>query len=255
MAWGAVFTGVLYWQISGYLGAVAERTLLQRAHYYGKVADADLLGELQASEVYSMPGIDAYGLFEADGRLVAGNLVKLLRNLPDDGRVHYLQRGLRTTDALDETRSSHAFLQRRADGRILVLARDGGSISAVGGIIGLFVTGEYLSVPASVGFVALWGIAVLNGVVLVSTIRSLREQGMSVEESVRLGSRMRFRPVMMTATVAMLGLIPFLFATGPGSEVQRPLAIVVIGGLLTCTLLTLVMLPTLYKWFDEESKA
>jgi len=121
VAWGAVFTGVLYWQISGYLGAVAERTLLQRAHYYGKVADADLLGELQASEVYSMPGIDAYGLFEADGRYVAGNLVKLLRNLPDDGRVHYLQRGLRTTDALDETRSSHAFLQRRADGRILVL--------------------------------------------------------------------------------------------------------------------------------------
>jgi len=127
--------------------------------------------------------------------------------------------------------------------------------ASVGGIIGLFVTGEYLSVPASVGFVALWGIAVLNGVVLVSTIRSLREQGMSVEESVRLGSRMRFRPVMMTATVAMLGLIPFLFATGPGSEVQRPLAIVVIGGLLTCTLLTLVMLPTLYKWFDEEAKA
>ena len=127
--------------------------------------------------------------------------------------------------------------------------------ASVGGVIGLFVTGEYLSVPASVGFVALWGIAVLNGVVLVSTIRSLREQGMSVEESVRLGSRMRFRPVMMTATVAMLGLIPFLFATGPGSEVQRPLAIVVIGGLLTCTLLTLVMLPTLYKWFDEESKA
>ncbi|AJW46569.1 efflux RND transporter permease subunit [Ralstonia mannitolilytica] len=127
--------------------------------------------------------------------------------------------------------------------------------ASVGGIIGLFVTGEYLSVPASVGFVALWGIAVLNGVVLVSTIRSLREQGMSVAESVRLGARMRFRPVMMTATVAMLGLIPFLFATGPGSEVQRPLAIVVIGGLLTCTLLTLVMLPTLYKWFDEEAKA
>lgn len=127
--------------------------------------------------------------------------------------------------------------------------------ASVGGIFGLFVTGEYLSVPASVGFVALWGIAVLNGVVLVSTIRSLREQGMSVDESVRLGARLRFRPVMMTATVAMLGLIPFLFATGPGSEVQRPLAIVVIGGLLTCTLLTLVMLPTLYKWFDEEARS
>ncbi len=127
--------------------------------------------------------------------------------------------------------------------------------ASVGGIIGLFVTGEYLSVPASVGFVALWGIAVLNGVVLVSTIRNLREQGMSIDESVRLGARLRFRPVMMTATVAMLGLIPFLFATGPGSEVQRPLAIVVIGGLLTCTLLTLVMLPTLYKWFDEEARS
>lgn len=154
VAWGAVFTGVLYWQISGYLGAVAERTLLQRAHYYGKVADADLLGELQASEVYSMPGIDAYGLFEADGRLVAGNLVKLLRNLPDDGRVHYLQRGLRTTDALDETRSSHAFLQRRADGRILVLARDGGSISAVGGIIGqaLFWGLSLTLIPGLVGW-------------------------------------------------------------------------------------------------------
>lgn len=126
--------------------------------------------------------------------------------------------------------------------------------ASVGGILRLFVTGEYLSVPASVGFVALWGIAVLNGVVLVSTIRSLREQGMSVDESVRLGARLRFRPVMMTATVAMLGLIPFLFATGP-PEVQRPLAIVVIGGLLTCTLLTLVMLPTLYKWFDEEARS
>lgn len=91
--------------------------------------------------------------------------------------------------------------------------------------------------------------------VLVSTIRNLREQGMSIDESVRLGARLRFRPVMMTATVAMLGLIPFLFATGPGSEVQRPLAIVVIGGLLTCTLLTLVMLPTLYKWFDEEARS
>ncbi len=85
---------------------------------------------------------------------VAGNLVKLLRNLPDDGRVHYLQRGLRTTDALDETRSSHAFLQRRADGRILVLARDGGSISAVGGIIGqaLFWGLSLTLIPGLVGW-------------------------------------------------------------------------------------------------------
>lgn len=154
VAWGAVLTGVLYWQISGYLGAVAERTLLQRAHYYRKVADSDLLVELQASESYSIPGIDAYGLFEADGRYLAGNLVKLLRSLPDDGQVHYLRRGLQTADALDATRSSHAILQRRPDGRLLVLARDGGSISAVGGIIGqaLFWGLSLTLIPGLIGW-------------------------------------------------------------------------------------------------------
>jgi cobalt-zinc-cadmium resistance protein CzcA len=124
--------------------------------------------------------------------------------------------------------------------------------ASIGGVIGLFVAGEYLSVPASVGFIALWGIAVLNGVVLVSYIRGLREEGRGVREAVIEGATLRFRPVMMTATVAMLGLIPFLFSSGPGSEVQRPLAIVVIGGLITSTLLTLVVLPTIYRWFDEE---
>ncbi|MBS0347957.1 MAG: efflux RND transporter permease subunit [Proteobacteria bacterium] len=123
--------------------------------------------------------------------------------------------------------------------------------ASVGGVIGLLVTGEYLSVPASVGFIALWGIAVLNGVVLVSYIRSLRTEGVPLAEAVVKGATLRFRPVMMTATVALLALVPFLFATGPGSEVQRPLAIVVIGGLITSTLLTLVVLPTLYKWFDD----
>ena len=125
-------------------------------------------------------------------------------------------------------------------------------LALVGGVAALAVSGEYLSVPASVGFIALWGIAVLNGVVLVSYIRGLREEGRSVREAVVEGAKLRFRPVMMTATVAMLGLIPFLFSTGPGSEVQRPLAIVVIGGLITSTLLTLVVLPTIYRWFDEE---
>ncbi len=125
--------------------------------------------------------------------------------------------------------------------------------ASIGGVVALFVTGEYLSVPASVGFIALWGIAVLNGVVLVSYIRSLREEGMSQTEAVVQGCRQRFRPVLMTATVAMLGLIPMLFASGPGSEVQRPLAIVVIGGLITSTLLTLVVLPTLYKLFEDKS--
>ena len=123
--------------------------------------------------------------------------------------------------------------------------------ASVGGVIGLALTREYLSVPASVGFIALWGIAVLNGVVLVTCIRRLREEGLSVMDAVREGCMQRFRPVMMTATVALLGLVPFLFASGPGSEVQKPLAIVVIGGLISSTLLTLVVLPTLYRWFDD----
>ncbi len=123
--------------------------------------------------------------------------------------------------------------------------------ASVGGVIALFLTGEYLSVPASVGFIALWGIAVLNGVVLISYIKRLRQEGLSVEQAVKQGSMQRFRPVLMTATVAMLGLVPFLIATGPGSEVQRPLAIVVIGGLISSTLLTLVVLPALYRWFDD----
>lgn len=122
--------------------------------------------------------------------------------------------------------------------------------ASIGGIFGLALTGEYLSVPASVGFIALWGIAVLNGVVLINFIRQLREEGTPLNEAVREGCKLRFRPVMMTATVALLGLVPFLFATGPGSEVQRPLAIVVIGGLITSTLLTLVVLPVLYRWFE-----
>jgi len=124
--------------------------------------------------------------------------------------------------------------------------------ASIGGIFALLVTGEYLSVPASVGFIALWGIAVLNGVVLVSYIRSLRDEGKGQMEAIIEGCQQRFRPVMMTATVAMLALVPFLFATGPGSEIQRPLAIVVIGGLISSTLLTLVVLPTLYRIFEES---
>jgi cobalt-zinc-cadmium resistance protein CzcA len=123
--------------------------------------------------------------------------------------------------------------------------------ASVGGVLALWITGEYLSVPASVGFIALWGIAVLNGVVLVSYIRNLRDEGMERVTALKQACQQRFRPVMMTAMVAMLGLIPFLFSTGPGSEVQKPLAIVVIGGLITSTLLTLIVLPTLYRFFEE----
>lgn len=127
-------------------------------------------------------------------------------------------------------------------------------LASIGGILGLFISGEYLSVPASVGFIALWGIAVLNGVVLVSYIRKLRREGMSQEEAVRTGTALRFRPVMMTATVAALGLVPFLFSSGPGSEIQRPLAIVVIGGLVTSTALTLLLVPVIYGLFEGDGE-
>jgi cobalt-zinc-cadmium resistance protein CzcA len=122
----------------------------------------------------------------------------------------------------------------------------------VGGILALWASGEYLSVPASVGFIALLGIAVLNGLVMVSHIRHLRESGMALPEAVVSGARRRLRPVLMTASIAAFGLVPLLLATGPGSEIQRPLAIVVIGGLLTSTLLTLVLLPLLYARFGES---
>ena len=119
----------------------------------------------------------------------------------------------------------------------------------IGGAIALWASGQYMSVPASVGFIALLGIAVLNGVVLVSHYNSLLEQGMAAAQVVIDGSRRRLRPVMMTATIAALGLVPLLFATGPGSEIQKPLAIVVIGGLASSTALTLFLLPILYGRF------
>ncbi|MCC6345794.1 MAG: efflux RND transporter permease subunit, partial [Nitrospirales bacterium] len=121
-----------------------------------------------------------------------------------------------------------------------------------GGILALLLSGQYLSVPASVGFIALFGVAVLNGMVLISYINRLRQEGMPTEEAVTTGCERRLRPVLMTALVAILGLIPMLFATGPGSEVQKPLAAVVVGGLFTSTVMTLLILPVLYHWFEEK---
>ncbi len=122
--------------------------------------------------------------------------------------------------------------------------------AAIGGVVALWLSGEFLSVPASVGFIALIGIAVLNGVVLVSYINRLyAEEGLGLREAVMEGARRRMTPVILTATIAAFGLVPFLFATGPGAEIQRPLAVVVIGGLVTATVLTLVLLPILYARF------
>lgn len=122
----------------------------------------------------------------------------------------------------------------------------------IGGVIALWISGEYLSVPASVGFIALMGIAVLNGVVMLTYFNQLRALGHSVEMVVVEGAKRRLRPVMMTASIAAFGLVPLLFATGPGSEIQKPLAIVVIGGLITSTLLTLILLPIFYRWLESK---
>jgi cobalt-zinc-cadmium resistance protein CzcA len=123
----------------------------------------------------------------------------------------------------------------------------------IGGIFALWLSGEYMSVPASVGFIALLGIAVLNGVVMVSHFNQLAAHGMEISRVVIEGARRRLRPVLMTATIAAFGLMPLLFASGPGSEIQRPLAVVVIGGLITSTLLTLILLPILYRRFGLEN--
>ncbi len=127
-------------------------------------------------------------------------------------------------------------------------------LALIGGFIGLYFSGEYLSVPASVGFIALLGIAVLNGVVLVNYFNYLINQGKAIKDAVIEGTIKRFRPVLMTASIAALGLVPLLFATGPGSEIQKPLAIVVVNGLVSSTILTLIILPILYLKFVKERK-
>lgn len=122
----------------------------------------------------------------------------------------------------------------------------------IGGVFSLYISGQYLSVPASIGFIVLFGVAVLNGLVLVSYISQLREDGMSLIEAIKTGCENRLRPVLMTALISIFSLIPMLFATGPGSEIQKPLATVVIGGLFTSTFLTLLVIPTVYGWFDSK---
>ena len=124
-------------------------------------------------------------------------------------------------------------------------------LALIGGIFSLFLTGQFLSVPGSIGFIALFGVAVLNGVVMVNAINQNILGGMEPDEAVYQGALSRLRPVLMTALIAALGLIPMLLSTGVGSEVQRPLATVVVGGLLSSTLLTLLLLPALYTWFSR----
>ena len=123
-------------------------------------------------------------------------------------------------------------------------------LALTGGIAALWLRGMPFSISAAVGFIALSGVAVLNGLVMLSFVRQLREQGVPLREAIEQGALTRFRPVVMTALVASLGFVPMALATGTGAEVQKPLATVVIGGLLTATLLTLLVLPALYARFS-----
>ena len=125
--------------------------------------------------------------------------------------------------------------------------------ATIGGLVALFISGQYVSVPSAIGFIAVFGVAMLNGIVLVSFINELREKGLTVSEAVRQGAELRLRPVLMTASVAILGLVPMLLSSGVGAETQRPLASVVVGGLITSTLLTLVLLPVIYEWMETRA--
>ncbi|MRR57624.1 MAG: efflux RND transporter permease subunit [Deltaproteobacteria bacterium] len=136
--------------------------------------------------------------------------------------------------------------------RLALLVISNLPFALIGGVFALFISGQYLSVPASVGFVVLFGVAVLNGLVLVSRIAQLREEGLGLQEAVRKGSLDRLRPVLMTASIAIFSLMPMLLAGGAGSEIQKPLATVVVGGLFTSTLLTLLIIPTVYSWFEKR---
>jgi cobalt-zinc-cadmium resistance protein CzcA len=126
--------------------------------------------------------------------------------------------------------------------------------ATIGGLIALFISGQYVSVPSAIGFIAVFGVAMLNGIVLVSFINELREKGRSVQDAVREGAELRLRPVLMTASVAILGLVPMLLSSGVGAETQRPLASVVVGGLITSTLLTLILLPVIYEWMESRTQ-
>ena len=127
--------------------------------------------------------------------------------------------------------------------------------ATIGGIVALAVTGQYLSVPSAIGFIAVFGVAMLNGIVLVSFLNEQRAKGIGVREAVLRGTALRLRPVLMTASVAILGLLPMLLSSGVGAETQRPLATVVVGGLITSTLLTLLLLPVLYDWMEQRAEA
>jgi cobalt-zinc-cadmium resistance protein CzcA len=139
--------------------------------------------------------------------------------------------------------------------RQALLVYTGIPLAVTGGVLAIWLRGMPFTISAGIGFIALSGVAVLNGLIMLSHFNQLRERGRTIREAVREGALTRLRPVLMTALVASLGFVPMALATGAGAEVQKPLATVVIGGILSSTFLTLALLPTLYEWLEQKRKA
>jgi len=234
-------------------GATALENLVQLERTEGPVALKRERGNRMAVVIANVSGRDLVSFVEEARQRVADTV-----NLPAGyylewgGQFENQQRAAKRLSIVVPVALGLIFLTlfstfRSVRQALLVLTNI--PFALIGGVVGLWITGEYLSVPASVGFIALLGIAVLNGVVMVTFFNQLLALGRPVDEVVTDGALRRLRPVLMTASIAAFGLVPLLFAQGPGSELQRPLAIVVIGGLVSSTLLTLFLLPLLFRRF------
>ncbi len=234
-------------------GQIPLTQVASLARQEGPVSIKREMGQRLAVVVANVSGRDLVGFVDEAKRVLAQHLtLPVGYRLSWGGQFENQQRAARTLSIVVPVSLVLIFLllfSTFQSVRQAVLVLSNIPFAMVGGIVALWLTGEYLSVPASVGFIALLGIAVLNGIVMVSYFNELHMLGLNMDQVVRDGAMRRLRPVLMTATIAALGLVPLLFATGPGSEIQRPLAIVVIGGLVTATMLTLIVLPILFRRF------
>ena len=250
----AVFSSQRFVLPEGVTAGLAD--LVQIARTEGPVAIKRERGKRMAVVIANVAGRDLVSFVDDAKRLVTANVtLPVGYYLEWGGQFENQQRAAKRLSIVVPVALGLIFLTlfstfRSVRQSLLVLANI--PFALIGGVVALWVAGEYLSVPASVGFIALLGIAVLNGVVMVTHFNQLIALGKPVAEVVVVGAQRRLRPVLMTASIAAFGLVPLLFASGPGSEIQRPLAIVVIGGLTSSTVLTLFLLPILYRKFGIE---
>lgn len=247
----AVFSSQRFSLAEGEATSLADLVTLERTE--GPVAIKRESGNRMAVVIANVSGRDLVSFVE-EAKQVVGEKIPLPAGyyLQWGGQFENQQRAAKRLSIVVPVALGLIFLTlfstfRSVRQSVLVLTNI--PFALIGGVVGLWLTGEYLSVPASVGFIALLGIAVLNGVVMLTYFNQLHALGRPIHEVVTQGALRRLRPVLMTASIAAFGLVPLLFAQGPGSEIQRPLAIVVIGGLVSSTLLTLFLLPMLYRRF------